>query len=156
MSKFRTVYDRIECFSNPGNPIQPEYDVAKDEDGQNILKVVGEYSLYDKIQSYKDSCDLQLILEKFKLTGDPSVINQKQTFYADVTEYPQNYAEMLNLSKKAEEFFYNLPSDDRDKFNNDPDVFFSSIGTDKFNEIFNSSADVVDDVISESEVVANE
>lgn len=154
--EFRKTYERKRMTSNPGCRMENEYKVVKDDDGDTILKKVGEYCLYDQIQSYKDSCDLNKIIEKFKITGDPSLLMQKQTFYADVTEYPKSYAEMLQTYQAAKEFFYSLPVDDRAKFNNDPDQFYSSIGSETFNSIFSITQSESVDVVEESEVVTNE
>lgn len=154
--EFRKTYERKRMTSNPGSRMENEYKVVKDDDGDTVLKKVGEYCLYDQIQSYKDSCDLNKIIEKFKITGDPSLLMQKQTFYADVTEYPKSYAEMLQTYQAAKEFFYSLPVDDRAKFNNDPDQFYSSIGSETFNSIFSTPKSESVDIVEESEVVTNE
>lgn len=155
MAKFRTVYERNRVYSDSGSKMANEYKLIVNDDGESVFKKVGEFNLYDQIQSYKDSCDLEKIIEKFKITGDPSVLTQKQTFYADVTTYPQTYAEMLELSQKAKEMFYSLDNSDRAKFNNDPDQFFSSIGSEKFNSIFNYNESVGEPNV-ESEDVNNE
>lgn len=154
MEKFRTVYQRERHTSCPGDPIALEYGLEKDEKGASYLTVIGKFSLYDQIQAYRDSCDLGLILDRFMKTGDVSLLQQRQGFYADTTEYPKNYAEMLQLAKKAEEFFYTLDPDARAEFNNDPDQFFASIGSEKFNAIFSESS--VDDLPVESEVKRDE
>lgn len=154
MSKFRTVYNRERHTSDPGSEIAFEYGLEKDKNGASYLTITGKFNLYDQIQAYRDSCDLGLILDRFMKTGDVSILQQRQGFYADTTEYPKTYAEMLQLAQKAEEFFYTLDTDTRAEFNNDPDQFFASIGSEKFNKIFSES--VVDDIPLESEVKANE
>ena len=154
MGKFRTVYERERHTSCVGDPVALEYGLEKDEKGASYLTITGKFSLYDQIQAYRDSCDLGLILDRFMKTGDVSLLQQRQGFYADTTEYPKNYAEMLQLAKKAEEFFYTLDADARAEFNNDPDQFFASIGSEKFNKIF--SEPVIDDLPVESEVKSNE
>lgn len=154
MGKFRTVYERERHTSCPGDPIALEYGLEKDEKGASYLTITGKFNLYDQIQAYRDSCDLGLILDRFMKTGDPSILMQRQGFYGDTTEYPKTYAEMLQLAKKAEEFFYTLDSDTRAEFNNDPDQFFASIGSEKFNAIF--SEPFADDIPVESEVKKDE
>ena len=154
--EFRKTYERVRMTSNPGSRMVKEHKIIVDEKGDSILSIVGEFSLYDQIQAFADSCDLQKIIQKFQLTGDPSVLMQKQTFYADVTEYPKSYAEMLQTYQKSKDFFFSLPADDRAKFNNDPDQFYSAIGSDIFNEIFNTTGVDAVDVSGESEVTDNE
>lgn len=154
-SKFRTVYERIRYNSNPGDPIVLDFGIRKDKNGADLLVVTDKHNIYDEIQAYKDSCDLSKILERFRLTGDPMVLQQKQGFYGDVAEFPKTYAEFLNITLQAKEEFAKLPSDIRDKFNNSVDEFIASIGSEKFDEIYNPS---VPDVIekTESEVKADE
>ena len=153
---FRTVYERIRIYSDPGSPIGIEYGFRKNKKGEDILVKIGEFNLYDKIQSYKDSVDLNKIIERFRLTGDTSLLNQRSGFYGDVSEMPQSYAEFLNVALIAKEEFESLPSDIRDKFNNSVDQFIASIGTEEFNAIYNTvqSDDIVVD--EKVEVIDNE
>lgn len=149
---FRTAYDRIRVYTNPGSPMKDEYEIRKDSKGDSVLKKVGQSDLYEYIQSFKDSTDINVLLERFKLTGDPSVFEKKQTFYADVTEFPKTPAEMLAQYQMSKNFFYSLDPDDRAKFNNDPDQFYSAFGTKEFDAIFNPVDNGTDDVVLEKEV----
>ena len=73
---FRTLYDDHDRFySNKGSRMKKEYKLDIDKNGASVFKCVGEFCFYDQIQAYKDSCDLELIIAKFKLTGDPSLFN---------------------------------------------------------------------------------
>lgn len=151
--KFRTSFQRIRTYSNSGSRIVDKYGFEKDlESGADVFKKIGCYNLYDQIQAYKDSVDLNKIIERFMLTGDPNELMVKQGFYADVTQYPQSYAELLNLIRQAKEDFSALDPGIRSAFNNDPEQFISAIGTEKFNSIFSdvNSSDL--DVSVESEV----
>lgn len=153
--KFRTVYERVRVTSCPGDPIAADFGFRKDKDGNDVLEIVGIHSIYDEIQAYKDSCDLNKILERFRLTGDPTVLQQRQGFYGDVAEFPKTYAEFLNLSLKAQEMFATLPADIRSQFDNDVDKFICSIGTEKFDSVFKQT-ESTDIPIKESEVKSNE
>ena len=153
--KFRTVYERVRITSCPGDPIAADFGFRKDKEGNDVLEIVGKHSIYDEIQAYKDSCDLNKILERFRLTGDPLVLQQRQGFYGDVAEFPKTYAEFLNLSLKAKETFDSLPSDIRDQFDNNVDNFICSIGTEKFDSVFKQPE--FDDIpVEESVVKSNE
>lgn len=146
---FRTIYERIRITSDPGSKIANDFGIRKDERGADELVITGKYSLYDEIQSYKDSCDLKKILERFRLTGDMSLLEQRKGFYGDVADFPKTYAEFLNIAVKAKEEFAKLPADIRDKFNNNVDEFISAIGSKEFNEIYNPISS--DDLVLEKE-----
>lgn len=153
---FRTVFSKHKrFFSNPGDSLINDYGFARDEKGEKVFKCIGKFDLYEKIQSFKDSCDIYKIIEKFLVSGDPSVLIQKQGFYADITEYPTSLADMLDKYEKAKELFKSLDPDVRAKFNNDPDQFYSSFGTEKFNSVFYNDVPVDNAVIKE-EVKADE
>lgn len=134
---FRTVYERIRKTSNPGDPIASEFGFRKDSKGNDVLVETGKYSLYDEIQSYKDSVDLNKIIERFRITGDVNLLNQRSGFYGDVSEFPKTYAEFLNTANIAREEFAKLPADIRAKFDNSVDKFIASIGSEEFNAIYN-------------------
>lgn len=71
---FKTMFSKNKrIFQNPGTKEINDYAFVKDDKGESVFKKVGTFSLYEKIQSYKDSCDLNKIIEKFIATGDPSV-----------------------------------------------------------------------------------
>lgn len=149
--KFRTIFDHVEIFCEPGNPIYKEYAMVNVSEDPAIeifeLKEVGEYSFYDQIQAYKDSTDLHKILERYAQTGDESIINRRPGFFADITDMPNTYADYLRMAASAQILLDSLPQSAREAFNNDPDEFIKSIGTDKFKSYFDNL---------ESEVNVNE
>lgn len=166
---FPNVYTKEtkETYSNHGTEFEPEYKLKVDKDGKRTLGIVGETNVYAKIQSYKDSCDVNYILQRFA-AGDQSALSKVQGIYGDFTTVPTSLAELSQRVVDAENLFYSLDLSVREQFNHSPSEFFASIGTEKFNAIFESpvSADdmlsteqpaVLDPVVSgESEVNANE
>lgn len=139
--KFRTIYDRIRTVSNPGSPFINDYKLSIDDDGKEILIKSGEINVYNQIQACRESCDINMILDRYINVGDPTILNRSQTFYADVTEIPKDYAEILRLGIEADNIFNSLSVEDRAKFDNDKNMFFASIGSDKFNEVFGYKKD---------------
>lgn len=133
--KYRTIYDRRISVSNPGSDMVADFVSVYDEDGKRKVVKSGYYSLYDEIQSYRESCDLKSILARYVQTGDESLLKRREAVFADVTLMPKTYAEMLQLSNAAENLFKALSPDKREIFNNNPDEFLASFGTDKFNEV---------------------
>lgn len=145
--KFRTVFDRIRVNSNPGSPFLNDYKISYDDDGARILVKSGEINVYNQIQACRDSVDINMILERYINVGDPSILNVKPTFYGDVSEIPTNFADILKLGAEAENTFNSLTPEQKAIFDNNKDVFFASIGTEKFKKAFE---------INESEVISSE
>lgn len=134
--KFGSRYgknSRIHC--NPGNPIKDKYSTKYDEAGVLQFEVVGQVNTDDEIQSYADSVDLKLLLQRFA-NGEVDVLQRVQGFFADVTEMPKNYSELLNRVNDAENFFNSLPVEFKQKFNNSSSEFLASVDAQDFMDFF--------------------
>ena len=134
MSNFRTKYEPIKIQSEPGSAFAATYKLKYGEDGSADLVIIGKVNVDEKIQSYRDSCDIQVLLERFA-NGDVTALSKSPSFYADLSDMPTNLAGYLQLIHVAEKSFYALSHDIRSKFNNSPDQFFASIGSDQFREL---------------------
>lgn len=133
---FPTKYtERKRTRSKVGSRMQPTYKMHVDELGRRELRKVGEVDLYAQIQSYKDSVDINVLLQRFA-RGDESALSKIQGVYGDFTQMPKTYAELAQRVIDAENIFNHLPIETRREFNFSPSEFFSSIGTDKWNSIF--------------------
>ena len=151
--EFKKSYERERIYQNPGSPIEYDYGFKVDKKGEKFLVPIGEYNIQDKIDSYLDSCDLRKIIERFKVTGDESILNIRKGFYGDITDMPSNYMDVLNLKIQAEEMFNALSAEDKLKFNNDVDQFLVAIGSDEFKSVVKE--EVVENKVVESEVMNN-
>lgn len=69
-------------------------------------------------QEFKDETDMNTILKRFKLTGEPPPVQLPEHF-TDLTERP-SYFEMASKLAEANTSFYLLPPDVREKHLNDP------------------------------------
>ena len=141
--KFRTVYDRQQVRSCAGEREIPQYKMHVDKDGVRELKQYGTIDGYAKIQSHKDSCDVNYILERFA-RGDESALSKIQGVYGDFTNLPTTMAELSQRVIDAETMFYQLPLEVRQQFNHSPSEFFAQIGSDKYNQIFKDQQDKLD------------
>lgn len=121
-----TPHNRI--FANQGSPVKVLYGGKYDSNGRVVLEKKGEENLYDYIQSFRDSVDLNVILARFS-NGDVEALNKAQGFYADVTDFPKNMAEALNRINQAEEMFKSLPLETRQKFDCSFEQFLAQSGT---------------------------
>lgn len=125
-----------------GCTIRKQYMLNIDDKGCEYLVHSGDHDQYAEIQSYRESCDLQMILN----TLDPMAVNRYVSTYkpedimnvglVDIAAMPTSYGGMFNLVKKGENFFNGLPEEIRSKFNYSVKKFCSSFGSDDFNNIF--------------------
>lgn len=100
--------------NNPGNRFEPEYKERYDDRGQPYLEKVGEVDTYEKIQSYKDECDVMAILSRYN-AGDESAL-AKPGWYIDTSKLPQTYTEYMNMMNEKREQFNQLPLSIRQAF----------------------------------------
>lgn len=113
--------------TNPGQRMQPHYVERYDENGHPYLVKDGETDTYAIIQSHKDECDINILLQKYT-AGDMSVLN-KGAVYADISNMPQNFADMVNYMNAQRERFDALPVAIKQKFENSFEVWASAAGT---------------------------
>lgn len=113
---FRTQFDpHSRVLSNAGSRIRKLYSAKVDAEGAIALVESGEENLYDYIQSFKDECDINLIVQRC-MSGDVDVLSKRQGVYADVTDFPQTYAEVLQRVIDGKNAFDDLPLETRAKF----------------------------------------
>lgn len=114
---FPTQFDaRDRTISNVGDRIKQLYEARVDNNGTVDLVEAGRENLYDYIQSFKESCDINTIVKRFA-SGDTDVLARRQATYGDFTQLPGTYAELLNTVIQGENYFNSLPLDTRAKFN---------------------------------------
>lgn len=114
---FPTQFDaRDRTISNVGDRIKQLYEARVDNNGAIDLVEAGRENLYDYIQSFKESCDINTIVKRFA-AGDTDVLARRQATYGDFTQLPGTYAELLNTVIQGENYFNSLPLETRAKFN---------------------------------------
>lgn len=125
--QFKTRYDPHDrIHAEPGSGVKQLYAPRFDDDGHMELVEAGTEDLYGFIQSYKDSCDINVILERFA-EGDVHALNRRQAMYADFTQFPSTYAEALNSIAAAEDFFNGLPVETRAQFGHSFNQFLAAM-----------------------------
>lgn len=70
-------------------------------------------------QQFKDDCDVNKIIAKYRTTGEFNHLTRKNGIYADVSNIT-DYQDSLNKVLSAQAAFAALPSNIRTKFGNDP------------------------------------
>lgn len=147
LAKFDPVY------SCPGSEFTDDYAYEYHKDGTKDLIIVGHTNLQEKIQSWKDYTSLKLMLARFE-QGDENALNRVKGMYADMTDMPKTYAEMVERVESCREAFNGLDPDIKEKFGNNSDVFWSLFGTAEFVERIGSKAEKIMDTV-EKEVINN-
>lgn len=126
--KFRTQYDRERIYSHVGSREKTIYTPEFDRHGHFELVATGKENLYEYIQSFKESVDINVILKRFA-NGDTSALSKTQGMYGDFTQSPKTYAEMLDRITKAEAYFQSLPVETREKFDHNFGKFVAEMGS---------------------------
>lgn len=132
MPKFRTLYtDRKIVNIEPGSGIKDEYQLRV-VDGTKTLVKTGQTDLYEYIQSHADSVDIHKILERCALMDDYSPLMRMPAQFMDVSEMPKNLAEAYAAVQDAENFFNRMPTDIKEKYDNNFIQFIQDIGSEHF------------------------
>lgn len=123
-----SCYDKRPCKVAPaGSRFAEDISLKYDERGNRIFYSNGKIDIYEKIQSFKDECNLELIVARCTASGDFTPLQRVQGFYADVSKMPKNLAEVYSSVSAAQRIFSELPQEVASKFSNFED-FLSSIG----------------------------
>lgn len=150
MLNFPTVYDktaRVHC--NPGSPMKTLYKPKVLDDGVLELVEAGQENLYDFIQSWKDSTDINVILARYA-NGDVDALSKVQGAYGDFTQFPRTYAELLNRVQQGKNMFMELPPEIREKYNYDFSQFMAAMDKPDFWEQFKAADEAKEDLVVES------
>lgn len=136
------MYDSFDRIPTPaGSSEEPVYAPVVDEFGAVSLEVVGTTDIRSTIDSFRESCDLNVILSRYA-NGDVSVLSQRQGTYFDATEMPTSYAEMLHTVITAESEFKKLPLVVRERFDNSFHKWLSLMDNpDEFNRLMSFNGD---------------
>lgn len=142
---FPTQYSKRErVYAHLGSPVRILYGGRYDANGRVVLEEKGKENLYDYIQSFRDSVDLNVILARFA-NGETDALSKAQGFYADVTDFPKTMADALNRINECEEMFKSLPLEVRQKFDCSFEQFLSQSGSEDWLEKMGLKPDVVVD-----------
>ena len=110
-----------------GNRMEPHYVERYDETGHPYLVKDGETDTYAIIQSHKEECDINLMLQRYA-AGDDSMMRQDGR-YIDTSNLPTTIHEYFNLMTAQRDKFDALPAAIKQKFDNSFEVWASTSGT---------------------------
>ncbi|WNK12819.1 MAG: internal scaffolding protein [Microvirus sp.] len=99
--------------------LRTEFNYDTNEASQNTALICKDKSLAK--QSFRDECDINKIVERFKVTGElPPVI--RQPTYGDFVNIV-DFQTAMNAMLSAQQSFMQLDAKTRARFNNDPAAF---------------------------------
>lgn len=139
MPTFKTKYDKHERFiSNPGNPIKDVMAPELDRYGNRVIKKKDQIDLYSMIQAYRDECDINILMAKFT-NGDRTALMQRVGAYLDLSQIPDNFSDMMNMTTQAQSVFDSLPASVKEMFGNNLNNFLANSKTKEFEEVMSKS-----------------
>ena len=117
-----------------------------DDTGCQCLVCTGSTDKYAEIQSYRENCDLAMLLKNI----DPNSLNNAVSSYdvgdvmnsgiIDYSSMPNSIGGLFNLVKQGENLFNGLPEEVRAEFNYSVKNFVSKFGTQDFIDVMNKFA----------------
>lgn len=137
--KFRTKYDlnkRIRTFSPECSPIYERKGYTY-IDGELKWVTKEKINRYAEIQAEKDAVELHAILERYE-NGDDTALDRVNGMYMDTVDLPSNYAELYAAVTRADDVFYSMPTEIREKYDNNAAMFWKNYGTEAFDDLVNA------------------
>lgn len=110
--------EHIRFCSKTGNGKEPHYQMEKLPNGDARFIRNGIDDIYNFIQSFKDECSIEYIIQNF--TKDPRLLSARDGLYLDVSEMPDNFLDAYQLVTKLTNEFNALPVEERREFGFDP------------------------------------
>lgn len=119
--------DRVPTCS--GSKTKVKYHLEVDAKGVNVLVAEKEpFDWYGMIQASTDGCSLEKMLDRYRKTGDLSILNKRTGAYFDATAMPNSLIGMYKKIQEGERYFNELPLDIRQKFDNSFTKFLANNG----------------------------
>lgn len=139
------VSDPNTFVSDPGSPFHDILEPRFTGDHTTVVPV-GRENIQERIQAQGVYTDLNYMLTCLS-HGDTSVLTTHRALYGDVSDFPTNPVDAINLIRSAERRFALLTSDERSKYNNDWQVWLSTVLSDP--SALNGSAEQFDSAAKE-------
>lgn len=80
-------------------------------------------------QSFKDECDINVILRRYAATGQLDHLNLRTPLYGEIQ--PVDFQQAMGLVVEARAMFQALPAEVRDRFQNDPAKLLAFVSDEK-------------------------
>lgn len=125
---FISSYDKTErAFMPESDGLEPIYEKQVDKFGAVSYVDIGKKrNLYEEIQSYKDDCDINFIVSRCLKDGSLSLLADDGKHSLDVSNIPDNFLDLWNMTQRLSSEFETLPVDEREAFNNSALLYIDS------------------------------
>lgn len=152
--KFLKTYDEVKMVPNsPGNAIEKTYVQRYKKDGTPYLEESGTKNNVEIVRSFKDVCDYEKIIKRYRQTGDISLLQRSKGVYADMSDFPDSLIEAYDVIQRAQNVFYTLPVETKEFYGNSFSRFLADFGSENWLKAFGIDTVVKnDEIITESEV----
>lgn len=132
MPKVYTHFEKPKRTATPsGDQWLQVYQEEIVKNGSKHLVPTGKKDIYAMIQEDLESTKIENILKAVAL-GDYSMLRSQEPTYIDATTLPKSLMEAQNIVLKAKQEFEKMPSEVRELFHNDPEIYISQMGTKEF------------------------
>lgn len=127
---FRTAYVHGEDhYRAPiGAKIEYRHRAKMKTDGKRVLIKDQEYPIYEIIQAHREETEIERIVKR-ATEGDISALNAMNGVYADITDAPRSLAEAQALIIDAKNEFEKMPTEIKEKFNNNSEEYVAEMGS---------------------------
>lgn len=105
----------LSLYSPAGDRYQDTYIESLSDDGEPILVKSGSVDLYELHQTGRELCDLKTLVYRFQ-RGDLEALNQRDGFFADVTELPKTPQDVARLAVESRSLFMRLSAAERAEY----------------------------------------
>lgn len=154
-NNYSVVYGWLDKkYSSPvGCDEVPEYSYIKEkkvdldangkkagEHEEIVFKCTGAHSQSEVINSYRSTTELKEIFKRY-MAGDTSVLQKRVGEYLDIVGCPDNLLDAQLAVKNGEQLWDTMPSDIKEKYDNNVEKFISAAVTGKLYEDFNIDKD---------------
>ena len=106
---------QLSLYTPSGERYQKTYVESLSDNGEPILKESGSVDLYELHQTGRELCDLKTLIFRYQ-RGDLEALNQRDGFYADVTELPRTPQEVARLAVESRSLFMRLSASERAEY----------------------------------------
>lgn len=125
---FATQYDRFQHYHSPsGSRMKDVFQLVTEPDGNTRLVKTCVKDVYQEIQSYKASCQIENIVRR-ALNGDPTALAKRQGVFGDTTFDGGDLIAANEAIKQAQAIYRGLPAEKRAEYGSF-DNFVRSFGT---------------------------
>lgn len=128
-NKNARIPDFNKIVTDPGDRYHVLYKPIMKKDGIVELKESGKEDLWEIHNSQRESTDMAFILAQLKM-GNTSYLRTDDPMFGDFTEMPKSLAEAQQRIIDAQYAFDRLDPDIKMKFDNNVNLFISSMGSD--------------------------